>query len=155
LKAKVERFEDLRGWQKARVLVREIYRVTKMGAFSRDWGLASQSQRSAVSVMANIAEGFDRGNRAEFHQFLSIAKASCAELRSHLYVACDVGYIDPEEFDNLYGLADEVARIVAALRTAVARQRNEQRAGARYRSVDFPPESRVPSPESRVLSPES
>ncbi len=116
-------------WQKARGLVFDDYRVTRSGEFSRDYGLARQSQRSAVSIMANIAEGFDRGNRAEFHQFLSIAKASCAELRSHLYVAIDVGYLHPEEFDNLFRQAEEVGRILSGLRAAVARQRNEQRSG--------------------------
>ncbi|WP_435008239.1 four helix bundle protein [Tundrisphaera lichenicola] len=131
MRPKIERFEDLVAWQKARILVREVYRVTKIGAFTKDFGLASQKQRSAVSVMANIAEGFDRGNRAEFHQFLSIAKASCAELRSHLYVASDVGYIRPDEFHQLFELAEEVTRILSALRAAVARQRNEQRAEKR------------------------
>jgi four helix bundle protein len=133
VKPKIERFEDLMAWQKARVLVREVYRVTSEGQFSRDYGLARQSQRSAVSIMANIAEGFDRGNRAEFHQFLVIAKASCAELRSHLYVASDVGYLQQEVFDDLFRMAEEVGRIVTGLRTAVGRQRNEQRQ-TRYQS---------------------
>ncbi len=83
--------------------------------------------------MANIAEGFDRGNRAEFHQFLVIAKASCAEVRSHLYVAIDVGYLREDEFAELYDQTEEVGRILAALRNAVNRQRNEQRQN-RYQS---------------------
>jgi four helix bundle protein len=127
MKPKIERFEDLMAWQKARVLVRDVYRVTSEGQFSRDYGLARQSQRAAVSIMANIAEGFDRANRAEFHQFLVIAKASCAELRSHLYVAIDVGYLQEEAAEALFQQAEEVGRILAALRNAVARQRNQQR----------------------------
>ncbi len=81
---KVERFEDLIAWQKARQLAAEIYRVTAQGDFSKDFGLRDQIRRAAVPAMSNIAEGFDRGSRSEFHQFLVIAKASCAEVRSQL-----------------------------------------------------------------------
>ena len=77
--------------------------------------------------MSNIAEGFERGSRGEFHQFLSIAKSSCAELRSQLYVALDIGYIDQQAFDRLLADAEEVGRIVGGLRAAVERQRNAQR----------------------------
>ena len=126
--AKVERFEDLFAWQKARELTRVVYQVTKQGAFAKDYGLASQIQRASVSVISNVAEGFDRGGRAEFHQFLSTAKASCAETRSLLYVALDAEYLDRSTFDQLLVRANEVIRIVAGLRTAVERQRDEQRA---------------------------
>src|SRR5206468_3923596 len=90
----VQRFEDLVAWQKARAMTAAIYQVTRQGLFSKDFGLSGQMQRAAVSVMSNIAEGFERGRRAEFHQFLSAAKASCAELRSQLYTALDAGYLD-------------------------------------------------------------
>lgn len=125
--AKVERFEDLVAWQKARELTKAIYRVTQQGSFAKDYGLARQIQRASVSIMSNVAEGFDRGGRGEFHQFLSTAKASCAETRSLLYVALDAEYLDQLTFDQLIIRADEVIRIVAGLRTAVERQRNEQR----------------------------
>ena len=118
----VDRFEDLVAWQRARVLTRVVYRATKRGAFARDFGLAGQIQRAAVSVMSNIAEGFERGTRGEFHQFLSVAKSSCAELRSQLYVALDIEYLKRKEFDELMQLAGEVARIVGGLRASVARQ---------------------------------
>ena len=118
----VERFEDLVAWQRARTLTQVIYRATKRGAFARDFGLAGQIQRAAVSVMSNIAEGFERGTRGEFHQFLSVAKSSCAELRSQLYVALDIEYLKQRDFDELMQLAGEVARIVGGLRASVARQ---------------------------------
>ena len=123
---RVERFEDLIAWQRARELTREVYRVTRQGAFAKDFGLTGQMQRASVSIMSNIAEGFDRGGRAEFHQFLSIAKASCAETRSLLYVALDAGYIDQATFERLRACAEEVIRVVSGLRSAVERQRNEQ-----------------------------
>ncbi|NDY41986.1 four helix bundle protein [Dissulfurirhabdus thermomarina] len=122
--AKIDRFEDLIAWQKARELTKEIYQVTRQGAFARDFGLSGQIQRAAVSVMSNIAEGFERNRRAEFHQFLSTAKASCAEVRSQLYVAYDVGYIDKATFERLLHQAEEVARIIGGLRVSVEKQRD-------------------------------
>jgi len=122
--AKIERFEDLIAWQKARELTKAIYQITRQGAFARDFGLSGQIQRAAVSVMSNIAEGFERNRRAEFHQFLSTAKASCAELRSQLYVAFDIGYIDEGTFERLFQQAEEVARIIGGLRVSVEKQRN-------------------------------
>ena len=119
----VEKFQDLVAWQKARVLTAEIYQLTTQGPFARDFGLRDQIQRAAVSVMSNIAEGFERGSRAEFHQFLVIAKGSCAELRSQLYTAVDVSYIDNETFERVSLLAEEVSRILGGLRSSVARQR--------------------------------
>ena len=123
----VNRFEDLIAWQKARLLARDIYVTTQTGRFAKDFGLSGQIQRAASSVMFNIAEGFDRGSCAEFHQFLSIAKGSCAEVRAQLYLALDVGYLTDEEFSKLQASAEEVARLVAGLRTAVQKQRDEQR----------------------------
>src|SRR5215211_765978 len=109
-KKRAEKFEDLIAWQKARKLTRKIYLATRQGIFAKDYGLSGQIQRASVSIMSNIAEGFERGKRGEFHQFLSIAKCSCAELRSQLYVALDIGYIDQQHFDRLLGDAEEVAR---------------------------------------------
>jgi len=123
---RVERFEDLIAWQKARQLTVEIYRITAHGEFARDFGLRDQIRRAAVSVMSNIAEGFDRGSRGEFHQFLVVAKASCAEVRSQLYVAQDVGYIVQEVFSNLNSNTDELSRILGGLRAAVQKQRDQK-----------------------------
>lgn len=123
--AKIERFEDLIAWQKARELTRAIYDATRQGTFAKDYGLSGQIQRASVSIMSNIAEGFERGGRGEFHQFLSTAKASCAEVRSQLYVALDVGYLDKALFDLLMEQAEEVARIVGRLRASVQRQKED------------------------------
>ena len=124
--ARIERFEELVAWQKARVLTQLIYQATQKERFLRDFGLSGQIQRAAVSMMSNVAGGFERGGRGEFHQFLSTAKASCAELRSQLYVAFDVGYLDQKEFDNLMARATEVAKIIGGLRASVARQRSSK-----------------------------
>ena len=122
----IERFEDLFAWQKARTLAREVCGAAAHGSFAKDFGLRDQANRAAASVAANIAEGFERGGRPEFHQFLSIAKGSSGELRSHLYLALDRGHLDAVEFNRLKELADEVARLVSGLRTAVARQRDAE-----------------------------
>ena len=121
---KIRRFEYLIAWQKARKLTSEIYAVTNEGKFNRDYGLKDQIRRAAVSSMSNLAEGFERGRPAEFHQFLSIAKASCAELRTQLYVALAVGYLTSPAFDALMVQAIEVGRILGGLRAAVERNRN-------------------------------
>ena len=120
----VTRFEDLIAWQKARLLAAEIYRVTSQGHFARDFGLRDQICRAAVSVMSNIAEGFERNRAAEFHQFLSIAKASCGELRSQLYVALDAGYFTEDVFDAMRSQAEEVSRITGGLRASLAQRRS-------------------------------
>jgi four helix bundle protein len=120
----IRKFEDLIAWQKARTLTAQIYRVTMEGRVARDFAFRDQLRRASVSIMANIAEGFERGRPAEFHQFLSIAKASCAEVRSHLYVALDAGYLNQQEFDSLMKLAIEVSRITGGLRVSVERRKS-------------------------------
>jgi four helix bundle protein len=91
---KSKRFEDLEVWQLSRELVKSIYKLTSGTRFSKDFGLANQIQRSAVSIMSNIAEGFERKSKKEFISFLSIAKGSCGELRSQLYIGLDLSYIN-------------------------------------------------------------
>ncbi len=124
--SKVERFEDLIAWKKARILTRAIYEITRQGDLSKDFGLARQMERAAVSIMSNIAEGFERNRHNEFHQFLSIAKSSCAELRSQLYVAFDVGYIHPNQFNQLLTQAEEVGKIIGGLRASIEKIRDKQ-----------------------------
>ncbi len=123
-KKKIERFEDLIAWQKARSLTAKIYELTKGGDFSRDFGLKDQIRRAVVSVMSNIAEGFERNRPKEFHQFPSIAKGSCAEVRSQLYIALDAGYIGDAQFKELMANAEEVGRIIGGLRSSVENQIN-------------------------------
>ncbi len=115
----VGRFEQLRVWQKARVLARAIYTVTSSGRFARDFGLSSQMQRAAVSIMSNIAEGFERFSDRELFRHLTIARGSCAELRSQLYLACDIGYIDELTFKRLLAQAEELANDIGSFRNSV------------------------------------
>ncbi|MBD2165235.1 four helix bundle protein [Calothrix membranacea FACHB-236] len=124
--SRIERFEDLIAWQKARLLTKNIYEVTQQGKFTRDFGLSGQMQRAAVSIMSNIAEGFERTYLGEFHQFLAIAKSSCAELRSQLYVALDAGYLETVQFNLLLNRAEEVGKIIGGLRASVEKQKHQK-----------------------------
>ncbi len=110
---KIQKFEDILAWQKARELTREVYAHSKTGAFAKDFGLRDQIQRASVSIMGNVAEGYERGGDKEFIQFLSVSKGSCGEVKSHLYVALDQQYINPTQFNHLYNSADEVGRLLA------------------------------------------
>lgn len=96
----IKNFEDLEIWKLARSLTHEIYTIVRTSKLSRDYGLREQMQRAAVSIMSNVAEGFERGGNQEFVQFLYVAKASCGELRSQLYVALDQEYIDQRIMDK-------------------------------------------------------
>jgi len=113
---KIHRFEDIEGWKKARELTRQIYEVSGAGLFSRDFGLRDQIRRASVSIMSNIAEGFERDGNKEFAQFLSIAKGSSGEVKSQFYVALDAGFIDQTQFTNLYRQADETGKLIAGFR---------------------------------------
>ncbi|WP_066015072.1 four helix bundle protein [Endozoicomonas atrinae] len=109
------RFENLRVWQEARSLTKTIYQLSHSGSFSKDFGLRDQICRASVSIMANIAEGFERASQAEYRQFLVIAKGSCGEVRSLLYVAFDAGYIQPETLENLKVHTFQISAMLAAL----------------------------------------
>jgi four helix bundle protein len=117
----IKRFEDLIAWQKARELTKEIYKITDSGKFSKDFRLCAQIEAASVSAMSNIVEGFERGRRDEFHQFLSVAKGSCGEVRSQLYVALDVGYISQNEFEVLLARTEELSKIIGGLRQSVSK----------------------------------
>lgn len=108
-------FEEIEAWQLARQLTREIYQASAHGPFARDFGLKDQIRRAAVSIMSNIAEGFERGGNREFVQFLSISKASTGELRSQLYVALDVGHIDQSQFNHLVDLTLQISKRLGGL----------------------------------------
>lgn len=108
----VKSFEDLFVWQKSRELVKLIYNYTRKSGFSRDFGLIDQIRRAAVSVMSNIAEGFERGGKEEFIYFLYIAKASCGEVRGQLYAAFDQGYLNASELKEGVELAKYVSALI-------------------------------------------
>jgi four helix bundle protein len=109
------RFEDITAWQKARELTKEIYRVTSQKEFSRDFALKDQIRRASVSVMSNIAEGFERSGTGEFTHFLATAKGSAGEVRSQLYVALDQAYITADIFSTLNLTVTEISKMVAGL----------------------------------------
>ncbi len=110
--AKIERFEDLQSWQKARELANAIYDLTEKEKFSKDYGLRRQIQRAASSAMHNIAEGFDAGTNPEFIRFLKIARRSVSEVQSQLYLALDRKYITSDELKIAYPLASEVKKLI-------------------------------------------
>ena len=111
--ARIERFEDIEAWKKARELTREIYVLTREGPAYRDFRYLDQIRSASCSIMSNIAEGFERDGNAEFRQFLYIAKASAGEVRSQLYVGLDVGYLPEPEFRKLMALTLEIVRMIA------------------------------------------
>lgn len=113
--ARINRFEDLICWQKARIIVREIYNITKQGAFSKDYSLKDQIRRAAVSVMLNISEGFCRKTHKEFKQFLFFSHGSLGEIQSALYVALDQEYINDKIFKELYDKCEEDSKIISGL----------------------------------------
>jgi four helix bundle protein len=112
--ATVKRFEDLKVWQVARQLVKEIYAATQQRAFRRDFALRDQITRASTSAMSNIAEGFERGSRKEFVQFLNIAKGSSGEVRSQFYVALDQDYLGAQTFESLREAALSLSRQIAS-----------------------------------------
>ncbi|MBL7146703.1 MAG: four helix bundle protein [Phycisphaerae bacterium] len=109
-------FEDLTIWQDARQLLKEIYSIFMIkGLAQRDYGFRDQLQRAALSVMNNIAEGFERSSKADFARFLDIAKGSCGEVRSMLYVASDLGYIQKDKALGLISQFQILSKQIAAL----------------------------------------
>lgn len=111
----IVKFEDIQAWQEARALTRDIYRLTSCGSFAKDFGLRDQIRRAAVSIMCNIAEGFDRQGSAEFRRFLAIAKGSAAEVKTQLYVASDLSYISEADFAATCSRLDSVSRMIGGL----------------------------------------
>ena len=113
--SKIEKFEDLKVWQKAREVNLQIYKLSNKGTFSKDFGLRDQIRRASVSILSNIAEGFERNGNKEFNQFLSIAKASAAEVRAQLYVAKDLEYISNDEFSEVVNGLISVSKMLSGL----------------------------------------
>ncbi|MFN3429187.1 MAG: four helix bundle protein [Candidatus Sericytochromatia bacterium] len=109
----INRFEDIEAWKKARLLAKAIYQVTSLGTFAHDRALKDQMRRASVSVLSNIAEGFERDGSGEFKQFLAIAKASVGEVRAQLYVALDARLIDEAQFSHLHRLSIDTSNLLA------------------------------------------
>lgn len=128
----VKKFEDLICWQKARELTKEIYKISRNIEMSRDRGLCDQIQRASVSIMSNLAEGFERGTKYELINYFYIAKGSCAEVRCQLYVALDNNYIDITTFQHIYGLADSTGKLIESF---VQKVKIKSLSGIQYRRV--------------------
>src|SRR3989338_4210192 len=114
--ATIKQFEDLVCWQKARLLVKEIYKTLRD---CKDYGFKDQIQRASISILSNIAEGFERGTKQELLNYLYIAKGSAGEVRAQLYVALDAGYLNIETFKYLNSLAVECSRLLQSFVTKV------------------------------------
>ena len=123
--AKVQKVEDLVAWQKAEALAELVYSACRSGELASDFGLRDQMQRAAVSVMSNIAEGFERKTTADFSHFLFIAKGSLGELKSQLFLAARLKFIPPSVFASAHTLAEETGRIIAGLIAHLAQKQDE------------------------------
>lgn len=110
---KIEKFEDIEAWKSAREVAKLVYAVSLGDKFCRDFALCNQIRRAAVSIVSNIAEGFERGGNKEFVQFLAVAKGSCGEVRAQLYIALDQGYIDETKFKEIEVKVNETSRLIA------------------------------------------
>jgi four helix bundle protein len=130
--ASITKFEDLIAWQEARLLVKMIYKITAEGAFSKDFGMRDQIQRASVSVMPNIAEGFDCESTAEFARFLGIARRSAVEVQSLLYAALDVEHIKQDIFKSYYEQAKKCKALIGGLKQGILK--NPRRANSSTRS---------------------
>lgn len=130
----ITRFEEIRAWKAARTLTREVYQVSNEGAFARDYGLRDQLRRAAVSIMSNIAEGFESDTQQQFIKYLGYAKASAGEVRAQLYVALDVGYLTEDAFRSLFTQAETCSRQLSRFITYL-RQHPDQRRLRESRAV--------------------
>ena len=126
---KVRRFEDLEVFQRARVLCKEIYRITRGEPFKNDFRFVQQIRAASGSIMDNIAEGFERNGNKEYVNFLYIAKGSCGELRSQLLRAFDAEFVGKEDFDKLYNEAEEIGRLLFRLIQSIRQKGNP---GSKY-----------------------
>ena len=113
--ATFQTFEDIEAWQRSRELTKSIYKITSQGTFARDFGLRDQIRKASVSIMSNIAEGFERSGTREFIQFLATAKGSAGEVRAQLYVALDQGYLEQAIFDDLSPSIVKISKMLSGL----------------------------------------
>lgn len=115
MSGKIENFYDLKCWQEARQLVKMVYNITRQDLFARDFGFKDQIQKSSISIMSNIAEGFETASDKDFVRFLSYSVRSNAELQSQLYAALDIGYISKNVFDEITAQSKTCIYMVKAL----------------------------------------
>ncbi len=127
---KIKKFEELESWKKARKLTNAIYEATGIGGFTRDFCLKDQIRRASISILSNIAEGFERGGDKEFLQFLAVAKGSTGEVRAQLYIAVDQNYLSQDLFVKLSENTEEIGRLLSGLMKYL---RNSELKGSKYR----------------------
>jgi four helix bundle protein len=127
---KIKSFEEIESWKVARRLTKAIYQATGSGEFARDYGLRNQIRRASVSILSNIAEGFERGGDKEFLQFLAVAKGSCGEVRAQLYVALDQGYLTQGVFEGLTKKTVEIGQLISGFMKYLT---NSELRGSKYR----------------------
>jgi four helix bundle protein len=130
--SRIERFEDLEVWKLSRSLANSIYNASSVGNFARDFALRDQFRRAFISVVSNIAEGFERDGDKEFIQFLFMAKGSCGEVRAQLYLANDRAYLSDEQFSMLARNAAELSRMISGL---IKYLRHSQLTGKKYKAT--------------------
>jgi four helix bundle protein len=143
----VKNFENLEIWKDARALTRGIYQPTKDSKFAKDFALRDQIRRAAVSIMSNIAEGFERGGNQEFLQFLYVAKASCGEVRSQLYVALDQSYVTPKDCDDA---SKSFRRLSIVISNLIDYLKGSGMKGSKYTAVNHPKRSSSSIPSETV-----
>lgn len=125
----MEGFEKLVVWQRGIDLVAEVHRISRSGELARDWGLRNQLSRSAVSVPSNVAEGYERGGRKEFARGLTFAKGSCGEVRTQLLIVKRLALVPGPEIDPLIVKAAQLSAMLARLRAAVRKQKDDHSEG--------------------------
>ena len=113
--AGISKVEDIDAWKESRVLTVAVYNITANGAWAKDFGLRDQIRRASVSIASNIAEGFARESDTEFARFLAIARGSAAEVKTQMYIASDLGYVDNETFNAIYDQIDRISRMITGL----------------------------------------
>ena len=122
--ATIKKFEEIEVWQRSRVLLNELYKITASKSFKSDFILKNQMLRASISIMSNIAEGFGRKSKKEFANFLNISHASAAELQSQLYIALDQKYIDKSLFENLYNECTEISKMILGFQNYLRKLEN-------------------------------
>ena len=130
-------FEEIEGWKTGRQLTNLIYKLTEQGAFIKDYGLKDQIRRAAVSVMSNIAEGFESRTDTQFIKFLGHAKGSAGEVRSQLYIAFDLKYISQEQFAEAHELADRSSRQITRFMNYLQAHPRDHRFGEEPTDYNF------------------